>query len=149
MSKPEQIASLLNSENTLVLATLNADGTSRATPLFYLAGEDLQLYWFSSLSSQHSKNLKISPDAAAAVFRPTDDWKRICGVQMRGQVTLVRDPAIRRTIREAYADRFRLNLMLRTPMKQSGLFVFRPIWIRYLDNTRRFGYKFEINFPSK
>jgi len=111
VSKTELIASLLNSENTLVLATLNADGTSRATPLFYLAGEDLQLYWFSSLSSQHSKNLKISPDAAAAVFRPTDDWKRICGVQMRGQVTLVRDPAIRRTIREAYANRFRLNLM--------------------------------------
>ena len=149
MSKTEQIASLLNSENTLVLATLNADGTSRATPLFYLAGEDLQLYWFSSLSSQHSKNLKISPDAAAAVFRPTDDWKRICGVQMRGQVTLVRDLAIRRTIREAYADRFRLNLMLRTLMKQSGLFVFRPMWIRYLDNTRRFGYKFEIKFLSK
>jgi uncharacterized protein YhbP (UPF0306 family) len=149
VSKTEQIASLLNSENTLVLATLNADGTSRATPLFYLAGEDLQVYWFSSLSSQHSKNLKISPDAAAAVFRPTDDWKRICGVQMRGQVTLVRDLAIRRTIREAYADRFRLNLMLRTLMKQSGLFVFRPIWIRYLDNTRRFGYKFEINFLSK
>ena len=32
-------------------------------------------------------------------------------------------------------------------MARSALYVFRPCWIRYLDNTRHFGFKFETDFP--
>ena len=56
----ESIAGLLRSESTLVLSTLGADHDPHATPLFYLAGPELELYWFSSSSSRHSRNPSLS-----------------------------------------------------------------------------------------
>ena len=140
-----QSKAFLASQNTLVLATTNPDSTPHATPLFYLVGDDLHLYWFSSLSSQHSKNLKRSPAVEAAVFRPTDDWRRIVGVQLRGNATLVTDTTLRNSLRKLYAEHFDLNIAVRAVMARCSLFVLRPCWIRYIDNTKRFGYKFEIS----
>jgi len=117
--------------------------------LFYLAvhlGNDaLRLYWFSSPRSRHSRNLKRNPAAAVTVYWPTEQWREIRGVQMRGSVSLVTDPARRSSIAAAYNIRFKLGTEFRAVQARSRLYEFQPSWIRYLDNSIRFGYKFEFS----
>jgi uncharacterized protein YhbP (UPF0306 family) len=145
MKEVERIARLVKSQSTLAVATCGADGEPRSAPLFYLADDELRLYWFSSSSSEHSRNLKKNPSAAVTVYLPTDKWREIRGVQMRGTVSVITDPVRRRSIARDYADRFRLGTALRAGMSRSSLFEFRPSWARYIDNSRRFGYKFETS----
>jgi uncharacterized protein YhbP (UPF0306 family) len=148
MKDIRRIAQLVKSQTTLTLATCAADGSPRSTPLFYLAGDDLRLYWFSSSSSEHSRNLKERPSAALSVYLPTEKWREIRGVQMRGSVSLVADPLRRREIASVYADRFHLGTALRAAMSRSDLFVFSPAWARYIDNGKRLGSRFEVSLAG-
>lgn len=140
-----EIEELLADQSTIVLSTVGADGCPRATPLFYLAGSALELYWFSSASSVHSRNLDHEPRVSVAVHVPTDSWKAIRGVQMEGPAARITDRTLRRELSRKYCERFRLGHIARLALGRSTLYVFRPSWLRYTDNTRRFGFKFEMN----
>lgn len=122
MTKQEQIIEFLDSQNILTLATITEDGFPWATSLFYLLHGDFRLYWVSSASSLHSRNLATGKEVAATVHAATDRWKEIRGVQMW---------------------RF-----LRIALAQSRLYKLVPSWIRFLDNSRRFGYKCEFALPG-
>jgi uncharacterized protein YhbP (UPF0306 family) len=140
----ELVGAFLKSQSTLSLATTAEDGAPRAAPLFYFSDNHLRLYWLSSASSRHSRNLKRRPQAAVSVYSPTEDWTQIRGVQMRGSVATVADRFERRGIVEAYCARFGLGPHLDAAIARSRLYRFQPEWIRYLDNSKRFGYKFEL-----
>jgi uncharacterized protein YhbP (UPF0306 family) len=143
----EAIGRLLGSQSTLVLSTCDAAGRTHATPLFYLAGADFELYWLSSKSSIHSRNAEIIPQVSAAIYAATERWQEIRGVQMHGTVSRITERKQRREISKQYRSRFQLNDAFRVVMARNSLYVFRPCWIRYLDNTRRFGFKFEVDLP--
>jgi len=143
------IRTLLSAQSTLALATTAADGSPHIAPLFFLLRSDLSLCWLSAPSSLHSQNLAANPAASVTVFRPTENWKEICGVQMRGSVEIIRERKQRAAILDAYMERFALKGVLRVAIARSRLYCFRPAWIRYIDNSRGFGYKFEITLaPS-
>jgi uncharacterized protein YhbP (UPF0306 family) len=147
----EQIASLLQRESTIALATTDPGGEPRSTPLFYLApdkDDQLRLYWFSSSASAHSRNLRRNPTAAASIYHPTDNWKEILGLQIKGYVAVVKDRVLRKAITKAYVQRFHLGATFRATISRSSLYVLRPAWLRYVDNTRHFGYKFEVNLKD-
>ena len=61
----ELIAALLREETTLSLATNSENSEASVAPLFYIADEELSLYWLSSKTSLHSLNLKRTPQATA------------------------------------------------------------------------------------
>jgi len=143
-----EIRRLLYNQSTFVLSTVNADGTPHATPLFYLATDEFELYWFSAASSQHSDNLTRDHNVAIALYASTEHWKEICGIQMRGSVEKVRDRIIRRDVTRRYCERFHLGKIFRVALASSSLYVVRPSWIRYIDNSKRFGYRAEIILPT-
>ncbi len=143
------IERLVHSQSTLVLSTVNPDGKPHATPLFYLAGAELELYWFSSDSSQHSGNLTWDHSVAVAIYTSTEHWKEICGVQMRGAVENITDRKIRRNVTRRYCERFHLGQSFRLALARSSLYVLWPAWIRYIDNSKRFGYRSEIQLPTR
>jgi hypothetical protein len=149
MSSPAQnreiIAAFLRAESTLVLATASADGQPASTPLFYLADEALNLYFLSSPGSQHGQNLLARSQAAASVYRQTMRWQEICGIQMRGSVTAITQPDQRKALLKLYRDRFQLGALFAIPIRRSTLYAFRPDWFRFIDNSRHFGYKFEVS----
>jgi uncharacterized protein YhbP (UPF0306 family) len=147
MKDVERIVQLVKSESTLALSTCAADGSPRSAPLFFLSDDELRLYWFSSSSSEHSRNLKKNPSAAVTIYRSTEKWREIRGVQMRGTVSLVSDPIRRAPLAREYAERFHLGMVLRAAMSRSSLFVFQPSWVRYIDNRKRLGYRFETAWP--
>ncbi len=140
----ELIAALLREQTTLSLATAGQDGQACVAPLFYIVDKELSLYWLSSESSLHSLNLDRTPRAAATVYSGTEDWREICGVQMRGAVSKVTDPKRRATLIRAYCERFKLGRLLRLAVRQSALYAFQPDYFRYIDNARGFGFKFEL-----
>ena len=144
LKKLELVATLLNEETTLSLATTGENGEASVSPLFYIAGEDLSLYWLSSESSLHSLNLTKQPQIAATVYRNAANWRQICGVQMRGSASKVTEPERRRALIAAYCGRFKLGRVLRLAARQSALYVLQPEFFRYIDNARGFGHKFEL-----
>lgn len=138
-----RVAEFLREQSTLVLATAAAPELPRATPLFYLPGEELDLYWLSSTRSRHSVNVAEHAQAAVGIFAPTFVWREIVGVQMEGVVTVMEGDA-RKPLLKQYSERFHLGMVLSLAMQQSTLYRFQPHWLRYSDNRRRFGYRFEI-----
>lgn len=138
----------IEGENTLALATVGEDGAPRVAALFYLPGPALQLYWFSSAASEHSRALEAQPEAAVSIYRQTDEWKKIRGAQLRGPVRRVTDPAQRAAISKAYARRFRLGKLLQAAMAACELYQMEPRWARYTGNAAGFGRKFELHLPA-
>ena len=146
--KRELIANLLAAQTTLSLATVTPDGAPRVTPLFYLP-QELRLYWFSSPSSDHSRYLAAQATCAVTVYAPATGWKEIRGVQMRGEASRVSDPEIRSKITAQYTSRFQLSRLFQPLIAKSALYCFEPHWLRYLDNSRRFGYKCELSLTTQ
>ena len=142
--KLNKIQRLLDSETTLTLSTADASFTPHSSPLFFVRGAQLQLYWFSSRRTIHSRNCARNPSASVAVYRHAATWREIRGVQMQGTVSVVAASPLRSELAGRYAERFQLSSALRLVMRHSTMYCFYPRWVRYVDNARRFGYKFEL-----
>jgi len=140
----ERIAKLLGEQTTLSLATTGEDGQPCIAPLFYIADEQLSLYWLSSPHSLHSRNLIRTPHAAVTVYCAAQSWREIRGVQMRGSVSILNEPQRRSAIITSYCQRFNLGRVLRLAVNQSVLHIFRPEFLRTIDNSRGFKSKFEL-----
>ncbi|MGB8259857.1 MAG: pyridoxamine 5'-phosphate oxidase family protein [Terracidiphilus sp.] len=149
MDALDAIRALLAAESTLALATAGEDGHAHSTPLFYLAGEQFRLYWFSSPRSAHSGNCLRDPLVSVSVYRPTDDWRRILGVEMRGSVRLVPSGPERKSVAGRYAERFQLNPALRLALRASSLYCFTPRWVRLVDNAKGFAARCELELPAQ
>ena len=147
MGKPqkrlETIAAFLRAESTMALATTDERGEPEVVPLFYILDGDLTLCFLSSAASRHCQNLLVRPAASATVYRHTESWKDICGVRMRGLVTVIDEPERRRALIQQYHERFQLGTVPRLAIRRCALYSFRPIFFRFIDNSKRFGYKIE------
>jgi len=146
---PEAVLRMLREQSTLSLATASRAGTPHVAPVFYIVDDELRLYWFSEPKSRHSRDLAASPAAAASVFVPTDHWREICGIQLRGTASVVREPARRAAVAAVYTERFALGPEFDALLARHRLYEFRPAWIRYLYNGVEFGYKVEFRFPRR
>jgi len=125
---------MLREENTVALATVDEHGAVSIAPLFYLVDDDLSLFWVSSPSSLHSRNLKKLPRVAATVYRQTESWNDIRGVQMRGLVTVITDRTRRRLLIKSYSERFKLGLLFLPAISRCSLYEFRPGFFLFIDN---------------
>jgi uncharacterized protein YhbP (UPF0306 family) len=141
--KIRKVFEFLQSESTLVLSTRDKSGAVHATPLFYLVTDNLDLLWLSSPSSAHSKAVLLEPHASLAVFHSTFEWRKIVGVQMHGTCSTIKGSE-RTPILDAYRQRFQLGTALSLAISRTVVYRFRPHWVRYIDNQKRFGYKFEF-----
>lgn len=65
-------------------------------------------------------------------------------MQLRGAVSKVTEPKRRIALLKTYCERFKLGRVLRPALRLSTLYSFRPDFIRYIDNARGFGSKFEL-----
>ena len=141
--KIRKVYEFLQSESTLVLSTLSAGAAVHSTPLFYSVAENLDLMWLSSADSRHSQSVRVEPQVSIAVFRATFEWRKIAGVQMHGFCSIVEGPE-RSPILDAYRSRSQLGTVMSFAVSTSLVYRFRPQWVRYIDNQKRFGYKFEL-----
>jgi len=140
------ILAFLASQSTLSLATVDDSGHPQAAPLFYVSNDALNLYWLSSPTSRHSVNLATQPRVAVTIYPAVWAWADIRGLQVEGSAHSVIDAAERERILTLYRAKFALPPAFDAQITASTLYRLTPTWIRWLDNSVRFGYKLEIHF---
>lgn len=138
------VRSILDESTTLTLATVEADGSPRATPLFFAAEPDLSLLFLSDPASPHIHNLRRSPEVAASLHPAVAKWEEIRGLQLKGEVAAVSSEE-RETALEPYRQRFPFIEQLPEALAASILFRLSPSWIRLIDNRQGFGHKQEAH----
>lgn len=79
---PTGALELFQQEVLGVLATIDADGAPRATPLHVFYGEGF-VYWFSKPAAEHSRNVLERPRVSVTLFSP-DKSHGLRGVYISG-----------------------------------------------------------------
>lgn len=140
----EAVQRLLSETNTVVVATQGRHGVAAAA-LFFWADEHLNLYWLSSPESEHSVNLLANPEVAATVSVQAATWPEIRGVQLRGRARV----ADSREHLPSYRSKFALGSDFDAVIQRSEWYVFRPTWLRYIDNGKGFAKKWELHLDPE
>jgi uncharacterized protein len=147
MSQPldetvEQILSL----STMTLSTCGSEGGPHAAPVYFAHDVNHSLYFFSDPSSQHARHISVSSRAAAAIYPECQDWQDIRGLQYHGTVAPLERGAEWENAWKIYVRKFPFVSELRELVEMSQFYVFKPDWIRLVDNRQGFGYKREWQF---
>jgi len=140
------IGAFLETQSTLALATVNAAGLPESAPVYYVSDDQLNLYWLSSANVRHSVNLTAQARVSGAVYPAVWQWNEISGVQIEGEAAMIKDDRIREQILLLYLRKFALPPAFDAAIASSGLYVLRPRWMRWVDNSVEFGYKAELSF---
>ena len=101
----ESIQRILQASTLCSLSTVEPKGTAYINTAFFSYTSELELYFLSNPSTQHSQNLNRSGSAAMAVFTTQQGWGsgELAGLQLFGRCALAED--VERAQR-SYADRF-------------------------------------------
>ena len=127
----------------MTLATTGSDGTAHAATVYFAAGEDRTLYFFSARDSQHSQDLHTNANAAATIHPLVEGWQEIRGLQLRGEVREVPPGENWEKAWGLYLVKFPFAGNLKDVIARNTLYAFHPTWIRLIDNRRGFGFKEE------
>jgi len=132
--------------SSLTLATAGRDGQPHAAPVYFAADTEdpaTPLYFFSQAGSQHGADLAANPAAAVAIYPMVHGWRDIRGLQLRGEAhPLEAGPQFERAM-QLYVAKFPFVAAFQEVMTKNRLYVFRPNWVRLLDNSRGFSFKEE------
>lgn len=151
MRLPKDVREFLAAHNTLTLATVNADGTPHACDLFY-AQVGTTFYFLSDPKTRHSQNLAREPRVSVTIHGVACGWQEIRGVQMVGVAQRVAHRAERVRAFAAYVRKYAFVRTMLPRVEMLGrvhptfgvveLYKIVPRWVRWIDNTRGWGYKY-------
>ena len=131
----------------MTLATTGPDGTPHAAAVYFAANEDNCLYFFSEPGSQHAVDLASDPRAAVTIQPAVSSYREIRGLQGRGLARPVPPGAEWEQAFALYQAKFPFVRQMQAEIAKNTLYVFKPNWLRLLDNRRGFGYKEEKTLP--
>lgn len=141
----ERVLAYLCAHHVATLATHGPEGPWAAA-VFY-ASNGFDLYFLSSPSSRHCRNLAIGARAAAAVQEDYADWREIRGVQLEGTVTEL-DGANERSARSLYGEKFRFVVgaggVIAQALEKVRWYRLTPERLYFVDNSKRFGHREEV-----
>ena len=137
-------------QNTLTLATTNAEGSPHACDLFYAFADDA-FYFLSDPKTRHIRNLAHAPRVSATIHGVSQGWQDIRGIQIGGAAARVDDLAERARAFAQYLVKYAfvrewlpcVELLGRAHgiLGVVDLYKLTPRWVRWIDNTQGFGYK--------
>jgi len=148
----ETIEAYLAEHHAMTLATCSGD-VPWATSVFY-AHAGFVLYFVSSSTSRHARNIAENPQVAAAINQDYDDWRVIRGVQLEGRAERVgplefpkvfalycrKFPSVKGMLTEGGMFRIAEKLV------SAHFYKVTPTRIHYLDNRVAFGRRRELVF---
>lgn len=139
----DDVRSFLDEVRTGALATVGPQAEPYVCNVQFVRLQGLELVWASKPSAVHSTNLARQPRVALAVYgHPDTDPAGLHGAQLRGRAEAV---ALCPELWEPYTSRFPIAAGMRAAFDAGDqqLYRFRPDWVRWIDNRRRFGFKVE------
>jgi general stress protein 26 len=87
------ILDLLDSHQTMVLATVRDDGFPQATTMNY-AHDDLTVYFWCDSKTQKARNLARNPKVSASLGGTERDWMKARGLSFGGLASQVTERAV-------------------------------------------------------
>lgn len=149
----DRVRELLAAHGTLTLAT-TAGGTAWAATVFYASDAQLNLYFVSDLRTRHGREMARESRVAAAINRDVCTWDEVIGLQLEGRASvlqgderqqalaiyLARFPDVRRLFEEPRNDS---EKVIADRLRQTPFWRLTPDWIRLIDSSRGFGWKWE------
>jgi uncharacterized protein YhbP (UPF0306 family) len=133
--------------SAMSLATISPQGEVHSAAVYFAVGEHVELYFFSAPDSQHSLDVAQNPRAAVNIYPETSGWEDIRGLQMRGEVFELEIGLQWDQAWKIYCQKFPFVNGMQAVVEQNRFYVFRPRWIRLVDNRRGFGFKQEWTLP--
>jgi uncharacterized protein len=145
----EQVQSYLRQHHVMTLASHGAEGVWAAAVLY--ANDGFALYFLSSPSSRHCRNVTGNPRVSATVHEDYSDWREIKGVQMEGIASLLageeEDDA-----RRHYGAKFPIvGKLEKAPasivkaLAKVRWYKLMPERLYFIDNSAGFGHRDEID----
>ena len=146
---PQAVAQYLQRHHVMTLATCGADGPWAAAVFYVNLGP--RLYFLSSPSSRHCRNLAHDPRCAATVQQDTADWAQIKGIQLEGlAVAIEGDEELQ--ARRRYGDKFPLVGRIDSAPAAIVAALAKVRWYRlqvqhmhFIDNSQGFGHRETID----
>ncbi len=142
------IREFLETQSTLALATVNAEGHPESAPIFYVSDDQFNLYWLSGTSAAHSINLKAHSRVSGSIYPAVWQWADIVGLQIKGEAQTVNDERVREQILLIYLRKFQLSASFDSLIANSTVYVLRPSWMRWVNNSVTFGHKVELDLSQ-
>ncbi len=154
----DRVRELLAGHGTVTLATV-ANGRAWAATVFYASDADLNLYFVTDLRTRHGHALRQDSRVAAAIDRDVSTWGEVIGLQLEGRATVLegdgreqalatylgRFPDVRRLFD---APRGPSETVIADRLRQTPFWRLTPDWIRLIDSTRGFGWKWETKIET-
>jgi uncharacterized protein YhbP (UPF0306 family) len=117
----ESIFRVLEGSELCSIATVTPEGHPHINTAYFSYSPDLELYFVSHPSSQHSRNLSGHPSMAMAVFSSAQQWTEPdLGLQLFGSCEEARGPAARQA-EKSYARRFQAYTSWKAMLKNDDL----------------------------
>lgn len=150
---PEEIRrralAYLENHTVMTLATDGPEGLWAAA-VFY-AHDNFNLIFLSAGHTRHGQNLAANPRAAATIQENYDDWPQIQGIQLSGTVRLLdgkkREAAIS-LYREKYPFIQTAGLKIRRALQRVNWYRLTPQQFYFIDNSKGFGHRDEVELPA-
>ncbi len=146
---PQPVADYLDQHHVMTLATYGAQGPWAASVFYVHTGPTL--FFLSSPSSRHCRNLAQDPRCAATIQEDYDDWAKIKGVQLEGRVAEIQGDELVRA-RQRYGVKFPVVGQLATAPAAIVAALAKVRWYRldaqrlhFIDNSRGFGQREQID----
>ena len=147
-SPRDDALSYLEAHNVATLATTGPEGPWAAA-VFY-ANTGFTLYFLSSPTSRHGRNIGGNAEAAATIQEDYSDWREIKGIQLEGQAKRL-EGAERAEAEARFGAKFpRLvspslaPVAIARALRLVAWYELEPTRVYFVDNSRGFGHRDEI-----
>lgn len=153
----KRVRELLAGHSTITLAT-SAEGRSWAAAVFYASDPDLHIYFVSDLKTRHGRDMHRDAHVTGAINHDVSTWGEVIGIQVEGRAVVLEGEERLKAL-EIYLDKFpdvrRLfdrprdanEKIIADRLQRAPFWRLTPSWIRLIDSTRGFGWKWETPLP--
>lgn len=86
----EEFQAITKKVRYATIATTDNSGRPWAAPVWYV-NDDTNIYWWSSVASQHSKNIEYSPDVYITIFDSSAKEGEGVGLYIRAKASIIDD----------------------------------------------------------
>jgi len=148
----EKVQRYLREHHVMTLASFGDEG-SWAAAMFY-ANDGFGIYFLSSPTTRHCRNLANDPRVSAAVHEDYADWREIKGVQMEGMASVLAGEEEEKA-RRIYGEKFPIVGKLEhapasiiQALTKVRWYKLIPERLYFIDNSAGFGHRDEIDLRT-
>jgi uncharacterized protein YhbP (UPF0306 family) len=125
--------SLLDASPLCAIATVTARDGAYVNTAYFAWRPEFHLFWLSDPHAQHSRNLRVNPSAAVAVYDSSQSWGRSDrGIQFFGSARELRG-SVARDAQRTYSARF--PAYEPDELSAYGFYRFRPGRMKIFDEA--------------